>query len=198
MDKALINKHRDINVDYQWWLGTYDSFRADMLTMGVRVDDIYFSGFWSQGDGACFTGLVIDVTELLRAMEHPQAEPLGVFLETMGFCQRIEHRGHYYHAGTMHLDTESVECSLPADPYFDEESFDEAFEHLGELRLAVFKEALKKVDHESLESDILEFLRDKARELYKSLEEEYEYLVSDAAVWETITANDLHEEIKHA
>lgn len=199
MDKALIDKHRDINIISLWWDGTYEVFKDDMLAAGVRVDDIYFSGFYSQGDGACFTGRVIDFAELLTCMEHPQALPLALFLEAMCFDIRIEHRSsNYYHANTMHLDPESIECALPADPYFDEEAFDEAFEHLGELRLAALKESLKKVDHVALEEDILEFLRDKARELYKSLEAEYEYLTSDAAVWETIVANDLHKETEHA
>jgi hypothetical protein len=55
--EAFINKHRDFNVNHDWWDSTYDDFRQICEILGVdpntrRDPDVRFSGFWSQGDGA--------------------------------------------------------------------------------------------------------------------------------------------------
>ena len=58
-DKArtrAIEKHRDWNVDYDWWDFTYDDAKAIGAPMGIAIMDIGFSGFSSQGDGAHFVG----------------------------------------------------------------------------------------------------------------------------------------------
>lgn len=54
----LIEKYRYMNVDggYDWWESIEEDLRSDMDAIGFTVDKMYFSGFWSQGDGACFTG----------------------------------------------------------------------------------------------------------------------------------------------
>jgi len=42
--------------DFEWWFdAVYDAKQIGAL-MGIDIDEVYFSGFWSQGDGACFTG----------------------------------------------------------------------------------------------------------------------------------------------
>ncbi|MEI2421404.1 hypothetical protein V6O07_14115, partial [Arthrospira platensis SPKY2] len=54
---ALIEAHRYINVEYyDWYEYEYEFFKKDMAEVGVEVRKIYFSGFGSQGDGACFEG----------------------------------------------------------------------------------------------------------------------------------------------
>ena len=45
-------------VGYDWWKTLYADFTNDCAALGVRVDDIQFSGFYSQGDGAVFSGRV--------------------------------------------------------------------------------------------------------------------------------------------
>lgn len=43
-------------LDYEWWDSVYDDAKEVGECLGVRVDDISFSGFYSQGDGCCFSG----------------------------------------------------------------------------------------------------------------------------------------------
>ena len=45
------------------------------------------------------------------------------------------------------------------------------------------------------EKDIVKIIDDYEGDLYKMLQDEYEYLSSDEAVWESIVANDLDEEL---
>jgi hypothetical protein len=59
ISESLIDKYRHINVEHvEWWDSEYDCFKQDMAEVGIEVDNIYFSGFWSQGDGACFEGKI--------------------------------------------------------------------------------------------------------------------------------------------
>lgn len=47
----------DLETSDEWW---YESVIEDAKRMGdlmgLAIDQVYFSGFWSPGDGACFTG----------------------------------------------------------------------------------------------------------------------------------------------
>jgi hypothetical protein len=49
-------QYREHNLDYDWWDSVYDDAKTIAALFGLRIDRIYFSGFWSQGDGACFEG----------------------------------------------------------------------------------------------------------------------------------------------
>ena len=63
--------YRSHATDDEWWDCTYDDFQAICEIIGIELDTkpvrlmgggvrqepiIYFSGFSSQGDGACFAG----------------------------------------------------------------------------------------------------------------------------------------------
>jgi len=55
---TFIDSHRHINVDHDWWDGVYEDFHHICKIMGIELDhrEPCFSGFWSQGDGASWTG----------------------------------------------------------------------------------------------------------------------------------------------
>lgn len=55
--------YRDGQLDYDWWEFVYEQADTAAKHLGIDIDRkgkhtpaIYFSGFWSQGDGACFEG----------------------------------------------------------------------------------------------------------------------------------------------
>lgn len=73
----------------------------------------------------------------------------------------IKHRGHYEHEMLMYTDSETYGLSD-----------------------AVTHELIK------LESLVLEMAREEARDIYKTLEKEYDYLTSDEAIIETIKSNE--------
>jgi hypothetical protein len=54
----IVEKNRDINVEVDWWGDEKKALVARMEEEGVTIDNTYFSGFCSQGDGACFVGAV--------------------------------------------------------------------------------------------------------------------------------------------
>lgn len=131
---------------------------------------IWYSGFCSQGDGACFEGRYNYAAGASRTIrEHaPQDAELHRIAEALTNIQRrnfyelnatIRHEGRYYHEYTMAI---AVERGSPTM----QEMTDDA------------------------EEQVIEILRDLARWLYRQLEQEYWYQLSDAVVEEAILAND--------
>jgi hypothetical protein len=130
---------------------------------------IYFSGFYSQGDGACFEGKYRYKPGALKALiEHaPLDFELHRICEALQKAQKphfyrliasIKHRGHYHHSGCMAFD----------------------FDYVGDDDRST----------EQSESDIIEALTSFADWIYKQLENAYDYQNSDAAIAETIEANE--------
>ena len=176
--KALLEEHRD-DLQYEWWDSVYDTFRDDMAEIGVRVHRIYFSGFWSQGDGSCFEGRISDWSKFLPAVGMNE---LVDGARGNGISMTWEHRGHYYHEHCVSFDVSGLWTSNPHDE--DEDllrftAWDATNPEGGQIY--------------GRREEIIEFLRDKMRTLYSTLEEEYDHLTSDEVTEEYILANRLKE-----
>jgi hypothetical protein len=184
--QAILDKHRDINTDHDWWDHTYENFKVDMDAKGIEVDRMFFSGFWSQGDGASFQGRIRDWTGF---EEHHKIGLLPIHIEHLADwgAANISTSGNYSHSGTMKLTYEVPWPDSPDDHYFIESfcPYDD------ELRIAVYMSEFCKTDYVSFEERVLEACRDHADQLYKDLEVEYEYLTSDEVVLDTMEANDM-------
>lgn len=137
---------------------------------GTRMKpDIYFSGFSSQGDGACFEGNYVYAKGAAKKIREyaPQDAELHRIADALQEVQRrhfyrlvagMAHRGHYHHSGCMDVSVADSE-----NEYRD----------IGDA-----------------EDDIRQLMRDFADWVYNQLEKEYEYLTSDEAVEEAIRANE--------
>jgi len=177
--------YREGGFDHEWYDAVYEDFQqiaeilgidfktrtARLMGGGSRQEPrIFFSGFWSQGDGACFGGSYSyrkNASTAIRAFA-PQDTTLHDIADALQSVQRrnfyqlraeATHRGHYYHEYCMAI-------SVTRDsPTWQDMTAD-------------------------AEDIVIEALRDLARWLYRQLEREYEYLTSDEAVDESIIAND--------
>jgi hypothetical protein len=176
--------YREIGVDPDWHEGVYEDFERVCAILGVELATrpvrlfgggqrqkpcIWFSGFWSQGDGASFNGFYSHASgaaETIRAYAPMDAE-LHEIADALQAVQRrnfyqlratIAQRGRYSHEYSMAI---SVERDSPT----------------GQDMTADAKDVL------------IEAMRDLARWLYRQLEREYGYLTSDEAVDEAIAAN---------
>lgn len=54
--QTAINNNPDINTNHDCYEYIIDNYKQLSAIVGLDIDNIYFSGFNSQGDGACFTG----------------------------------------------------------------------------------------------------------------------------------------------
>ena len=182
--ELLLERHRYINVEHDhWWDCVYEDFKQDMREVGIHVNRIYFSGFCSQGNGACFEGTFDNVRTYLDHHHKDQYPMIRKLLEHDGeVYAECKHSGHYYHqyCTEFWVVSDTLTGMLPQPTEFHEQIVDQWDKLLDD-----------EVD--ALEQDITEQWRSYMGDLYRKLEEQYDYLVSDEAVWETIEANELDE-----
>jgi len=187
----ILDGHRHWNVDdFEWWDSVYELFTEDMKAIGIEVDKMYFSGFWSQGDGACFEGRVRDWGLFLKSLGYTNPLFIEHFRQYAEFA--VSHRGYYYHENCTSF---SMEFNLPEE--FDEEGFLQVYGYGEELRDAALIAALSLPENSgaALEAQFTEAFKDHMRDLYRRLEEDYEYLTSDEVVLESLEANDMLDEL---
>lgn len=177
--------YRQAGFDHDWYEFVYEDFECicailgiDLKTVPVRLYGggtrqktcIWFSGFWSQGDGACFEGRYRhEKGASQKIREHaPKDGELHRIADTLQAIQRrnfyqlyatVTHRDRYYHEYCMAI---SVERNSPT--WQDMTT--------------------------GAEDAVIEALRDLARWLYRQLEREYEDQTSDEVVDEAIIANE--------
>lgn len=178
----LIEKHRDINVDYEDWFDcVWNDYVIDMIQKGIEAEAMHYSGFWSQGDGASFIGKInINVFLKMHDLEHKY--PGAVYFASIGELPARLVRPNL----SRHSHENTIELDMDWDGYNNFENDDvrgDVYETLYELLQEEWKD---------LEQDILDISRGYMRDLYRKLEKEYDYLTTDEVVWETIVANDLH------
>ena len=171
--------YRNDQFDYDWWDSVYEQADTAAKHLGIDIDRkgkhtpaIYFSGFWSQGDGACFEGSYRYKKGWRSALLHEfgPGDTLNELLSIGQALQEIQskqfykleaacrHRGHYQHSGCMSVDVEHAE-----DRYRD----------IGDA-----------------EGEIRDQLRLFADWIYDRLEQEHDWLTSDEQVDESIRANE--------
>jgi len=195
-----IKKYREEGFSYDWWDSVYEMAKEEGAELGFLIDDIYFSGFWSQGDGACWTGQV----DVRAWLESQGIDSIGVSawceLIQEDFTQkhiRVTHSNHHYsHENTMGFS--DLDFELDPDP---DNASTSGFEMKGnhifkgmdwKLLLDIIKTdpACPYKNIEQIEQAVAESAKDYACTIYKRLQEDYEYLTSDEVIAETIQAND--------
>ena len=177
--------YREGGFDYDWYDAVYEDFQRITEILGLKLKTravrlmgggtrqepcIWFRGFCSQGDGACFESRYSYQKHGPRRIREyaPQDTELHRIADALQAIQRrnfyqlradASHRGHYYHEYCMSITVERD------SPTWQDMTAD-------------------------AEEAVIEALRDLARWLYRQLEREYDYLSSDEAVDETIAANE--------
>jgi hypothetical protein len=169
IQEKVIQDLYDINTDYNGW---HDSTIEDIKTIagliGIEIENIFYSGFSSQGDGACFEGRYeYNKTALqeLKAYSPNEKEPIRI-ATALKELQRenkneltatVKHSGYYYHEN----------CTV----------------------INVFKNYEYEFNEETEEA-VINLLKDFMRWIYKALQKDYDYLTSREAIIDTIKAND--------
>lgn len=201
----ILDKHRDWNVgdSYDWWDGVYDQFIEKMKENGIEVltklerthkgasyerPAIYFSGFWSQGDGACFEGRVADWNLVLTLHGFPLLMQHRDEFADMQFSWKTS--GNYCHEHTLSFDDDSSYPVYLTDYYSKDE------DPTG-LRLMAREQLHDElaIEWERFTEFFEEKVKEFCRELYSDLEDEHEYLTSDEAILESLSANQMIEEL---
>jgi hypothetical protein len=182
-----LEKYRCINVDYDhWWDSVESDFIEDMKAVGIEVGQIYFSGFWSQGDGACFAGKMSNTLTYLDHHHQGQYPMIRKLLEHNGEVYvKCKHSGRYYHENCTEfwVDADTLRGMVYQPTEFH-------------VAVVVEWQRLLGIELDDFEKDVTEQWRTYMRDLYRKLEAEYDHLTSDEAVWDAIEANELIEDLE--
>lgn len=182
--QEILNKHRELYDN--WYDSVYEMFTDDMSVIGISVGDMYFSGFWSQGDGASFEGNVYDWDKFLHACGYADEVLADHAADCFRFAS-IRGGSRYSHSRSA---TYSVDLPLPLDaddrdlcPFPDDD-----------LRAVVWSTNMSKYDSYKLEEEFTDKFIDCMDDLYDRLEKEYEDLTSDESILANLDANELLED----
>ena len=167
--EMVLDKNRDHLADDDCLYHVVEEFKDTIGPLfGLYVSNVYYSGFWSQGDGACFEGSFEYRKGMLRDVKawFPSNKELIGIAEQLQYVQRkafyrlngsIRHRGHYSHSGCTEFTVYNGDYSL---------------------------------DSCMFEDDIKSIYRDLMNWLYAYLEAEYEYTRSDDTLSDYFSGND--------
>ena len=172
----LLSEYRDINTGFgeHWWENVDAQIREEMEEIGIRVTRLYFSGFWSRGDGAAIEGYVDDWFKVFTHLKDPHAEARGRLANTEGWEFRVTSSGRNCHSGTLQAAYDIPEDSNP----FDQD--EDPLRHYA-WRIAN-PHAPSEHGIEALEKQLLQLFIERSDDAYKRLEAEYNYLTSDEVV----------------
>ena len=177
-----------------WYDYIYEDAKDGGSVRGFEIEDINFSGFWSQGDGAMWTGAV----DIPKFIEHYFPESIGrecwLWLIEDGWVEsRVNiHRSshHFSHSNCMGItgtepahydedDTLRVDCILKHAPIETIYS------------LIIHDTACSIKDISDLEELILNEARRYADMVYDRLRDGYEYECSEGQISECYDANNV-------
>lgn len=170
--QRAIDAHRQFIGDQ--WDGetTIEDAKQCFAFAGFDIKEVHYSGFSSQGDGACFTGSwrAADVNAAgmkdhapVDSELHRIADRLAAIAALYPFASfTVKQRGHYMHEYCTDFTVSIVD-----------ENGDELPESIAG----------------TAEADLIELARDAMRWTYRQLEKEYDYQTAEAQVVESIEAN---------
>lgn len=163
---AALDKYRDWDVrnDLEWWDCVYEDAKRMASLIGIRIDEIWFSGFWNQGDGASFIGDYAcapdAMTDIKRETGGTDETLLRIATELTSIQTELKLRYGL-----------TFEC-IVQKPYRGEHSGcmqtgyeDPDYEHVPDI--------------EVVDTRVQEQMRAFADWVYKQLEQEHSYLTSD-------------------
>ena len=169
--ETAINNHRENNLNYEWWEFVYEDATQCGEIMGIDIDQINFSGFACQGDGARFSGDYAykkGAAKLIR--EHaPTDDKLHAIADGLQELQKpafymVSAKVSYYGATYEHENMTSFDVADNSQAY-----------------------GAASVEQEE---KLAELLRDFMRWIYSALEREHDYLQDNPQIIESIKSND--------
>lgn len=172
--KRAIEDHRTF-LGQEWDGDTViEDAKLVLAFAGFTIDRIYYSGFWSQGDGACFTGSWSAANVDPAAMRancpvdtvlHDIADRMAAIAARLPFASfTVKHSGRHSHEYCTEFEIQLFED--------------------GEIPEG--REAQADIDEKAL----IETARDAMRWIYRQLEKDYEWDTAEPQAIESIEANE--------
>ena len=158
------NNYREYGLNDDWYSPLIDDWKKGLELLGIDASNIFFSGFWSQGDGACFECFYSYRKGWRKALNSEFGGSLGDILLSAGARLQALQRPLFYRLiatvsqSGRYMHHYSTIFDVDPDGILSDES-------------AV-----------AVEDELKGILRGLMREIYSSLEREYNYLSSDLVI----------------
>lgn len=190
--ERVLERYGDWNVDHEWWDYVYDWFAETMKAEGVEVDTdkTWFRGFWSQGDGAAWSGYLEDGAKWTRENMDEEYHRVLTYMADNGYLEAstaADGNFSYYQSCSVDADNPHEEHCYYRREQTGPGLYDYRYAPVGKQAKAY--EAVEEAV-EAFEEAWEEYCRDKAEVLYRMLEQEYEHLTSYEMLADTFNAND--------
>lgn len=172
--RKVIEKNYEINIYDDWYECTVESYKEE--NKYFDVDKVYFSGFWSQGDGAMFEYSGIKQELVDEFIDSLDLSPMrkGWLKNNICVSGKGNQRRLYYHANscnhTIWWEVDNGYLDWTTTFYQWLESFSEDFEEF-----------------------VIDKYKDICNNLYRDLEQHYEYLTSEEAIIESMNEYEFFE-----
>jgi len=180
MDRVRNDEHYPCDF---WSEPVIEDFIEDRTAEGweIETEDVQFSGFWSQGDGASFDGEVTCETWIkFHKLEAKFPTIMKVLHNTHPLTAKIysnHFANHYCHSRTRYLEIEE-------DGQLDEHIYGWDDEAKEQAIMEKWNEEVMRLE------EILEENREElSQQLYSKLEKQYNYYMTDEAIKEDLEAN---------
>lgn len=161
--------------------GIQEMFTEDMAKFGVEVEHISYSGFHCQDSHAAFTGR-IKIAEWMDSVDGLSTEYVALYLAVLedGSCATV----YTSPRGNMRVDFYGFYDIPPVGVFsgLDQESWGKLLE--------------EQVSDAALDDRLKEWCEDKAKDLYRTLEEAYEWATSEEQFIESCDCNHVTFEIE--
>jgi hypothetical protein len=172
--------------EYDWWDNTYDHAKELGEAKGFEIQNIHFTGFWSQGDGACWVGRVDLVKWLeLNKPEDPKAHILSALVEN-GWVDKYlgisTHNSPYAHSNIMQRSAVGIAYE-DEDDVLTEGMFTGA-------NVRNLMESMPDAYADDIADEVIDDAKSFADDIYRMLRDEYEYLCSEEVIAELCDANE--------
>jgi len=162
--------YRNASADDSFWSEcVIDDAKQAAALLGIDIDRAYFSGFWSQGDGACFEGRYKYRKDWKKALAAEYGGATRKALLEIGAELQAAQKPVFY-TGTA-----------------------ETYQHYHSACMRITADAAERFSNDArddFEENITDALRSFADWVYRQLESEYDYQNSAEAIDETIRANE--------
>ena len=153
--------------DYDWDEFVIEDSKECAKLIGIDIDNVWYSGFWSQGDGACFEGEYAYRKGAAKAIR--DHAPLDTELHRIADELQKLQRAHFY----------GLSARVSHSGFYSHEYC---------TRISVFD----RDDDADVDTDesLCDLLRDYMRWIYKRLEQEYEWLTADEQIDNMLRDNE--------
>lgn len=160
--------YREASAQDEWWDCVTDDAKTIGALMGWDIDEVYFSGFWSRGDGDCFIGRMGYAKGCAKAVK--DYAPVDTELHRIAAEWQALQARHVY----------KVDAKVTKR--------DHRYAHENTVSFDVYRDGADATGE--LEDAVKEIGRDFMRWCYAQLEKEYEWLNADEQVDESIRTNE--------